>query len=392
MQGQPPFRFVYSVGNGNLDTVNNVLSKNFFLTIGKPGILRIKQFSDAACAGIAPDSADIQHYSLSTIARSTNLSCAGANDCSITIEVSGGIAPYNFSWKGISSTSARIENLPEGAYEVNIRDAKRCATTVPVNITSPPALNPVAFNCNDLRGSFLLLSASGGSPPYSYSIDGKTFSSQLFEQLTPGEAYRLSTRDARGCQIAQDFLMPSRYERMAELDVAVKIGLGTRYTMAPRLNIPLSLIAKLEWSPAEGLSCIDCLRPQLHALQDETNILKITYVFGCSDGAAIILKLDRNAPVFVPNAFSPNGDGNNDKLIVYANNEEVTAIRQMQIFNKWGQIVFQAQDLMPNSEVGAWDGRFNGTLLEPGVFMYKAVLELADGSLSPMAGTFLLMR
>lgn len=392
MQGQAPFRIVYAIGTDKADTINNIPFKNYLLPINKPGVVRIKHFSDATCEGIAPDSAEIRHYSLSTIIRSSNLSCAGANDGKISVEVSGGIAPYAFSWKGLASTAPRIENLPEGEYELTIWDAKRCSAAFPVKITAPPALNPVSFNCNDLRGSFLLLSASGGSPPYAYSVDGKSFSNQLFEQLTPGETYSLITRDSRGCQIAQDFLMPSRYERMVELDVAVKIGLGTRYTMSPRLNIPLSLVSKLEWSPAEGLSCTDCLRPVLNALKNETYILKITDVFGCSDGAAIIVKLDRNAPVFVPNAFSPNGDGNNDKLIIFADPKEVSAIRQLQIFNKWGQVVFEAQNLAPNSEIGAWDGRFNGTLLEAGVFMYKALLELTDGSTTPMAGTFILMR
>ncbi len=393
IQGQPPFSLVYSIGADPPDTISNILFKNYLLPVGKQGVVRILQFSDAACAGIAPDSAQIRHYTLSTITRSNNLSCAGANDGKISVEVSGGIAPYSFAWKGFAVNAPQIENLPEGEYELTVRDANRCSATFPIAITSPPALNPVTFNCNDLRGSsFLLLSASGGSPPYSYSIDGQSFSSQLFEQLTPGETYRLYTRDSRGCQIVQDFLMPSRYERMVELDVAVKIGLGTRYTMAPRLNIPLSLISGIEWSPADGLSCTDCLRPVLNALKNETYILKITDVFGCSDGAAIIVKLDRNAPVFVPNAFSPNGDGNNDKLLIYADPDEVYTIRQLQIFNKWGQVVFQAQNMPPNSEAGAWDGRFNGTLLEAGTFMYKAVLELTDGSLKPMAGTFLLMR
>jgi gliding motility-associated-like protein len=392
MNGLPPFRFIYSIGNGKPDTLTNIPNNNYLLPIAQAGVVRIKYFADAACAGVAPDSAVIRHYTLSTITRTNNLSCAFADDGSIQVEVSGGIAPYSFSWKNMSATTPNLSNLPEGEYVLTIRDAKRCSATFPVKITSPPALQPVTFNCNDLRGSFILLSASGGSPPYSYSVDGKHFNSQIFEQLNPGQTYRLHTRDAKGCQIVQNFLMPSRYERMAEIEPSVKIGMGMRYTLNPKLNIPLSLVSKLEWSPADGLSCTDCLRPVLSALKNETYILKVTDVFGCSDGTSIIVKLDRNASVFIPNAFSPNGDGANDKIVIFADPAEVAVIRRMQIFNKWGQLVFDANDLAPNSEVGTWDGRYRGTLLEAGVFLYKAVLELTDGTLNPMEGTFLLMR
>lgn len=393
MEGQPPFRFVYSVGNDPPDTVRNVFANSHFLSISKPGTVRILSFSDALCTGIAPDSAEIRHYTLQTITRTRDLSCAGAEDGSIAVEVSGGAPPYAYTWKGWGSDAARIDKLPPGDYALTVTDANRCSATFEMRIQEPPALEPVTFDCRDLRGSFLILSAKGGTPPYQYSVDGLHYTDQgIFEQLNPGQYYQLRIRDARGCQIEQNFLMPSRYERMVELEPSVKLELGERYTISPRLNIPLSLVAQLEWSPAAHLSCTDCLRPVLTALKNETYLLKVTDIFGCSDGAAIIVKLNRQAAIFVPTAFSPNGDGANDRLVIYADTKQVRSVQRMQVFNRWGLMVFDGANLLPNSEAGAWDGRHRGTLLEAGVYIYKAILELVDGSLTTIEGDFTLMR
>ncbi len=390
--GEPPFSFVYSIG-AKKDTVKNIPDKGYRLPVLGEGSLVISEFRDAFCDGIVQGKAEIRHFSLKTIIRKKDLTCAGRQDGQIEVEVSGGTAPYRFDWNGWAGDTTRLSGLPAGDFPFTIRDRNNCFAESSVTIKEPPKLEEVTFDCRDLRGTFLVLSAKGGVPPYAYSIDGKNFQDQsLFDQLRPGDTYTLYSRDANGCVIQQSFLMPARYSRMVELVPSVKLELGEKYPIEPILHIPLTLVGKLEWSPAAHLNCSDCLRPILTALENETLLLKITDVFGCSDGASIIIKLDREAAIFVPSAFSPDGDGVNDRLMVYADTRQVRMVRSLRVFNRWGLMVFESHDLAPNADHSGWDGKHRGQLLETGVYVYSAVLELTDGNLLSIQGEFSLIH
>ena len=391
--GQPPFSFVYSIGSSKKDTVKNIKEYSYVLKTKEEGIVNISAFRDGLCDGQVRGGAEVLHYNLNTIVRAGNLSCAGVNDGKIDLEVSGGTAPYRFTWQGRSWQGNRVTGLSAGEYVVAISDSNRCATEVRIRIKEPPPLKPVAFDCRDLRSSFLVLSASGGVPPYSYSVDGSRFIDQsLFDQLTPGQSYQLYTRDAEGCSIVQTFLMPARYSQMVELAPSVLLDLGQKFRMETRLNIPLSLVGALEWSPATHLSCADCLQPVLTALENETLLLKVTDVFGCFDGASIIVKINRQAAVYIPNAFSPDGDGVNDRLSVFADPAQISRVQSFKVFNRWGHLLYVAGDYPVNAEHIGWDGRFRGELQEPGVYTYHAVLELSDGNVVVKEGSFMLIH
>lgn len=391
--GEAPFSFVYTSASGKKDTLRQITSNPFYLPVYEPGILRLSHFMDALCEGQVKGSAEVRHYSIKTIVRASDLSCQGREDGRIQVEAAGGIAPYRFEWKGKGWSTPLVQNLPAGTYDLQISDQNDCSTSLSVPIKEPPLLEPVSFDCRDLRGSFLILSAKGGVSPYAYSTDGVHFEDQsLFDKLSPGETFNLFTRDANGCTISQTFLMPARYDRMVSLPPSVKLDLGEKYLIETQLNIPRTLIGNLEWSPATHLSCDNCLRPILSALENETILLKVTDVFGCTDGASLIVKLNRLAAIFIPNTFSPNGDGTNDRFSIFADPSQITRVHSLQIFNRWGQLVFSGQDFPINVESYGWDGTFKGQIQEPGMYLYKTSLELSDGNLIHREGAFTLMR
>lgn len=391
--GQAPFSFLYSIGGGKKDTLRNILDNPYYLSITQEGIVEITSFRDAICDGQVRGRAEIRHYNIKTIVRAKDLSCAGKQDGQIQVEASGGTPPYSFKWKDQSWETNKVNGLSPGTYALQIQDNNRCFTELSVTIKEPPVLEPVTFDCRDLRGAFLVLTAKGGAPPYSYSIDGRVFEDQsLFDQLVPGETFTLYTRDANGCTITQPFLMPARYTRMAELPPSIKLDLGQKYLVETTLNIPLSMVGSFEWSPTAHLSCSNCLRPILTALENETFLLKVTDIFGCTDGASIIVKLNRQAAIFIPTAFSPDGDGVNDRLTVFADPQQITRVKSFKVLNRWGQMVFAADDYPVNAENIGWDGMFRGILQEPGVYTYHAVLELTDGNVITRRGECILMR
>jgi gliding motility-associated-like protein len=88
--------------------------------------------------------------------------------------------------------------------------------------------------------------------------------------------------------------------------------------------------------------------------------------------------------IYVPNAFTPNGDGENDLLLVRGGG--ITSLKFM-VFNRWGNKVFETED----QQLG-WDGSYNGNLAEPAVFVYQLEAVCGDGQTYFEKGNVTLIR
>ena len=118
------------------------------------------------------------------------------------------------------------------------------------------------------------------------------------------------------------------------------------------------------WSPPLGLSCTDCPDPSVEPEEDIIYHLTVLNDLGCLDSASILLRkifICNDELIMVPNAFTPNGDGNNDKFNVWSELQ----IGMVRIYNRWGEVVFE--------DVGGkkgWDGTYKGEKLNRDVFVY----------------------
>ncbi len=123
------------------------------------------------------------------------------------------------------------------------------------------------------------------------------------------------------------------------------------------------------WSPPTALSCTNCYNTVASPKNTITYTIKVTDANGCvnSDNITLIVVCnDKN--VFMPNTFSPNNDGVND--IFYPRGTGLFTIQSMKIFNRWGQMVFQRANLVPNDPSAGWDGKYNGKVLNIDVYTY----------------------
>ena len=160
---------------------------------------------------IVKDAAGCSNTSLVTILNSngpllsftsTNASC-GNNNGTITANVTGGTAPYQYSINGTSfQTNNFFTGLVGGAYTLTVRDATNCINVVLVTITSSPAplINaiPAAATCGSSNGTITAF-GSGGTAPLEYSINGNIFQAgNVFINLTPG-TYTVTVRDFNHC-------------------------------------------------------------------------------------------------------------------------------------------------------------------------------------------------
>jgi len=233
----------------------------------------------------------------------------------------------------------------------------------------------------------------GGTPPYSYSIDGgSSFQSpSFFTNLDPG-AYELVVQDSQGCEATAEATVDFAPELRLVLEPLIELQLGDSHRINPQLSFPDSAITQIFWTPTEGLSCIDCLRPIVSPNSSRVYQLTVISRDGCVADGSIRFQVDRQVPLFFPNAFSPNGDGNNDVYFPFGSNNAVSEVEVLQIFNRWGEMVFENLNFQPNTPGQGWDGRHRGELLNPAVFVFQATVRLIDGTVRQVSGDLTLVR
>ena len=99
---------------------------------------------------------------------------------------------------------------------------------------------------------------------------------------------------------------------------------------------------------------------------------------GCRATDEVRVRVDQQRPIYIPTAFSPNGDGYNDVFYIGAGSN-VVQIDELYIFGRWGEQVFFKQSFQPNDALEGWDGVFSGRVMEPGVYVYYIKVTFIDG-------------
>jgi gliding motility-associated-like protein len=94
--------------------------------------------------------------------------------------------------------------------------------------------------------------------------------------------------------------------------------------------------------------------------------------------------------VFIPNTFSPNGDGRNE--VFYPKGTGLFRIKSMRIFNRWGEIVFEKKEFTPNDPSAGWNGMFKGKAASPDVYIYTMEILCENNSIIPFKGNVTLLR
>ncbi|MEP7373918.1 MAG: WG repeat-containing protein [Chitinophagaceae bacterium] len=130
-------------------------------------------------------------------------------------------------------------------------------------------------------------------------------------------------------------------------------------------------IVSWQWTPPTNLNCADCPDPSATIKNDITYHVSIENVYGCINSDSVNIKtFCEGSQVFIPNAFTPDGDGVNDILMVRAKGIDV--VRSLRIFTRWGELVFEKTNFPPNSPAYGWDGKIRGVTAPAEVYVYTA--------------------
>jgi gliding motility-associated-like protein len=148
--------------------------------------------------------------------------------------------------------------------------------------------------------------------------------------------------------------------------------------------------ALIEWNLD---SCQNCSMLELIPLNStEYQVNVIDTITGCSDTDIVWVYISKDRKVFIPNAFSPDGNGLNDYLTIFADDASVRSITSFKVFNRWGNLVFEKEGLLPNIETEGWNGYLNNKKMQSGVYIYIAEIEFIDGETETFKGDVTLME
>jgi gliding motility-associated-like protein len=146
------------------------------------------------------------------------------------------------------------------------------------------------------------------------------------------------------------------------------------------------------WQTSKFLSCTNCPKPIAKPLQTTIFALTVTdTTTKCAVKNAVKISVKPCESIFMPTAFTPNNDGANDYFSVFASGC-VRKVAKMQLFNRWGVMVFSKTNFVANNEKEGWDGMMNNTQLPPDVYIYVIELELGDGKTKVFSGDVTLVR
>ncbi len=306
-----------------------------------------------------------------------------------TVIISGGDHDV-YQWSTGEDSPSIDVNAP-GDYSLTVTDDIGCTSEDYVTLTGEnlntqiSSVDPLCFG--DANGEIEVM-ATGGTPPYFYSINGTTFQAQsLFTGLSAG-TYIITVKDSDDC-IEQ---FSAVLENPVPIMVSAGDDLNTKLGEEVRLSVNTNIInPSIQWTPVTGLSCTSCFTPSLTALETTSYQIIIRDDNGCYGKDTITLFVDKYAGIFIPNVFTPNGDGINDYLTVYSD-ASVAMIESLQIYSRWGTLVFEARNIAPNEPELGWDGNFNGKPMNQEVFVYHVVYVLTNNGTNTIHGDLMLLR
>jgi len=156
----------------------------------------------------------------------------------------------------------------------------------------------------------------------------------------------------------------------------IQAATGTQITLSGTAgNGP---VTSWSWSPATNLSCDNCPNPVLTVSNNITYTLSVVNRYGCKAVDSLnVVTFCKNSQVFVANAFTPDGDGVNDLLIVRGIGIRVKSFR---VFNRWGNLVFEKEAFEANDPKYGWDGKVRGVPAAPDVYVFLAEVVCDNGT------------
>ncbi|MEN0048177.1 MAG: PKD domain-containing protein [Bacteroidota bacterium] len=227
---------------------------------------------------------------------------------------------------------------------------------------------------------------------FTYGLAGPSYfqtDPALFTDLGAG-SYTLNVAADNGCDTTYFFDLTQPQELSVNIrEDSIAIVKGD----AVPVNVSISNdTLSLEWINLDKSSVneVDSTNYVLSPLESGLYILEATDG-RCVTSDSVYFDVLSREQVYLANAFSPNGDERNNYFYVQAGSG-IANVESFQIFDRKGELVYEAQNILPNNPLDGWDGSFNGQMMNQGVFVYAVQVVFKDGTEETLIGDVLLIR
>lgn len=375
---------------------------SFHISIQKPGDtaeLRVRILDQGPCGDVESEAVlcstplcPLIQLALDTIVR---ICAHQISILSLKSMVSDTNLRINFSGPQLSGDLIQFDKISEGMHTYYIQYQNgNCFYKDSIQVTKlgVPQFNeinilPIPCSETDSTGTASIDQIQFGHPPYQFSLNGSPFSNaSKFTNLLAGH-HRISVIDSNGCKTDTIIQLIAPQKVTIDLGPDLDVLKGTLIEIRSDIIGPYS---RLIWTGPHSLPCDSCKILRFKAETDLLLLATVSNEDGCLDEDEIKIRV-RDKNIYAPNSFSPNGDGVNDGFILYGPDESVR-IRILEIYDRWGAQLFQAENLPLNNPNNGWNGEFNGQKIIPGVYVYSATVIFNDGSISKIQGEITLVR
>ncbi len=247
--------------------------------------------------------------------------------------------------------------------------------------------------CFGQKNGSIIVETDPANGPYQYQLNGQSYGgTNVFTPLAPGN-YEIQVVDGQGCVWTTSVFLQEPDELFVELGANLVVELGESATLQAQVSVPLSQLDTILWTPPSLFPCdeMPCDVQEFFPTQQTSVGVTVVDTNGCKASDVMALFVSKERQIYIPNAFSPNGDGTNDVFMIFAGSD-VVQIKSFLVFSRWGETVFQYYNFEPNNPAYGWDGKHRGEYMNPAVFAWFATVEFIDGREIIFEGDVSLMR
>lgn len=321
----------------------------------------------------------------------TDVSCFGLSDGSISFSASGGTPPFTYTVNGNPIGGSPAVGLGAGTYTVVLSDANNCTKEIIATVNQPDELNLAIAEQKDVlckykKNGYVKLVATGGTPTYDYWY-GNTPPRNYPEyiDLAVGD-FRFYVKDNHGCIDSVD-------THLSQPDSLLSMILVPHVATCKAGGIDGSIDAIVTGGVAPYTYEWDMHPKQYTAtatgLATGVYTVVATDVNGCITASQAPVDLELTCNIYMPTAFTPNGDGKNDiyRILDYCGG---VILGEFKIYNRWGVEVFSTRDLREG-----WDGFYKGQPQDNEVYNYVIIFQCNEkGNITQKIkkGDFVLLR
>ena len=360
------------------------------LRVGEPGSYTAVATNDLGCS--ITDSVTVRRTTppAPVIAPSSDF-CPG-EPIPLTVLTPAGAS---IEWSpGGASTNQLLANL-DTLYRVTVVDTNACVGRDSFAVVLPDSLRFNASTdsviCFGAADGALLINATGGTGQLEVTINGDTIlNNDLLSTLTAG-SYRLQLTDANGCtaDTTVSIGQPDSLQLDLGRDRFVQFGDSIRLPLLTNAQEITAVIASNPLARVDSFTNDVIIRPQ----NSGGLTVSLLNAAGCPATDSLFITVDDGVRLYAPTAFSPNGDGRNDRFIPFVDADQAIGIASLRLYNRWGSEVYNGENLPPNEEGAGWDGSVAGGQLAPtGVYVWWLEVRLFNGTTRTYSGSVTLLR